>query len=210
MLVRKEDHTVLDSLPQILKLNAGGEPLEWISYQDSAYYIALDKVSWSTGSYEVRLRGGTNAKTGERSIMNIDTIIAVHSDKSPTQYRNPTPSLSNPQLFARDRYMCAYCGNVFPIKQLTRDHVLPKSKNGPDVWTNVVTCCKPCNQWKDDMTPEQAGMKLIYVPYAPSYHETMILKNKRILVDQMAFLLKGVSKKSRLHDMVKDGTIGSH
>jgi len=207
MLIRKEDNTdmVLDTFPQILALNAGGEPLHWISYKDSAYYMSLGKVLWSAGQYEVRLRGGTNAMSGERSIMMLDTIIALDNDLSPTKYRREVPALSNRELFSRDRHLCAYCSTTFSEKSLTRDHVLPRSKGGKDSWNNVVTCCKPCNQRKDDMTLKKARMQLVYVPYTPSYNETLILKNRRILADQMEFLLKGVSKKSRLHNYVKDG-----
>lgn len=207
LISNKEGHQskVLDTFPPILALNAGGEALHWITYKDSAYYMSLGKVLWSAGQYEVRLQGGTNAKTGERSFLMLDTIIALDNDMSPTKYRREIPALSNRELFSRDRHLCAYCGTTFPEKQLTRDHVLPRCKQGADVWNNVVTCCKPCNQRKDDDTLKQAGMQLIYVPYTPSYNETLILKNRRILADQMEFLLKGVSKKSRLHDCIRDG-----
>ena len=207
MLLHKEDSQFTEGLPKILALNSGGEALHWVNYQDSAYYSALGKILWSTGEYEVHLRGGTCAATGERSVMIIDTIIALDSKVSPTKYRSEIPALSNRELFVRDHHLCAYCGTVFGEKSLTRDHVLPKSKNGPDTWNNVVSCCRPCNQRKDDRTPEQAHMKLVYIPYTPSYNETLILKNRGILADQMQFLLKGVSKHSRLHQAVVDGQL---
>jgi 5-methylcytosine-specific restriction endonuclease McrA len=206
MLIRKEDNFVVDSsLPLVLALNAGGEALRWISYQDSAYYASKGAVLWSTGTYSVLLRGGTNVLSGKQSTLNIDTIIALNSKVSPTKFRKAIPTLSNKQLFARDRNLCAYCGLVYPSRQLTCDHILPKSHGGLYTWSNVVTACRNCNQRKDDMTPEQARMKLLYVPYVPSYNETLILKNRRILQDQMEFLLKGVSDKSRLHDMINAG-----
>jgi len=36
------------------------------------------------------------------------------------------------------------------------------------------------------------------VPYVPNRHEAFILANRRILADQMAFLLAGVPRHSRL------------
>lgn len=211
MLTNKEtNETIIDgagALPDILALNSGGEALNWISYQESAFYAAKEKILWSTGQYEVTLRGGTNARTGLRTILTIDTIIALDNNTSPTKYRRATPALTNRELFARDRHLCAYCGNQYFTSKLTRDHILPKSKGGPDAWENVVTSCRSCNQRKDNRTPEQAHMKLIYVPYVPTYNETLILKNRHILVDQMEFLLKGVSKKSRLHDSIRDGKL---
>ena len=213
MLIQKDSNqTVIETVDslRILALNSGGEPLNWITYQDSAFYAAKNKIVWSTGQFEVLLRGGTNAQTGERSTLVIDTIIALDNKTSPTRYRRETPALTNRELFARDRYLCAYCAVQFSAGKLTRDHVHPRSKGGPDVWENVVTACRGCNQRKDDRTPEQARMKLIYVPYVPSYNETLILKNRKILSDQMNFLMKGVSRASRLHDSIQDGKLVLH
>ena len=191
--------------PPVLICNAGGEALRWENYQESAYYVYLNKVLWSAGEYNIRLRGGINAASGKQSILTIDTILALNNDKSPTTYRTPTPALSNKRLFARDQHLCAYCGKIYPEKALTRDHVIATSKGGRDIWTNVVTSCKSCNQRKDDMTLRKAHMSLLYVPYAPSYNEALILEKRRILENQMVFLLKGVSQKSRLHDYTMDG-----
>ena len=198
----------MNGFPQILKLNSGGLPLGWITYEDSVYHAAKDNILWTMGEYEVLLRGGTNVKTGKRSTLTIDTIIAVKNSTNPYDYRAEAPALINKSLFARDRNVCAYCGNNFPAGQLTRDHVHPKSKGGPDVWENVVSSCRPCNQKKDDRTPEQANMELLFVPYVPSYNEALILQNRRILADQMEFLLKGVSEHSRLHAALAEGEIG--
>lgn len=42
-------------------------------------------------------------------------------------------------------YECAYCGST---KNLTIDHVVPRSKGGTDFTKNVVCCCHDCNQSK--------------------------------------------------------------
>ena len=42
-------------------------------------------------------------------------------------------------------YECAYCGSD---KDLTIDHVVPRSKGGTDFTKNVVCCCHDCNQSK--------------------------------------------------------------
>ena len=47
--------------------------------------------------------------------------------------------------------------------------------------------------------PEEARMTLMYLPYVPSLHEDMILRGRRILADQMDFLLASVPRSSRLH-----------
>lgn len=40
---------------------------------------------------------------------------------------------------------CAYCGSK---ENLTIDHVVPRSKGGTDIVTNVVCSCKECNNDK--------------------------------------------------------------
>ena len=42
-------------------------------------------------------------------------------------------------------YECAYSGSP---KNLTIDHVVPRSKGGTDFTKNVVCCCHDCNQSK--------------------------------------------------------------
>jgi 5-methylcytosine-specific restriction endonuclease McrA len=43
--------------------------------------------------------------------------------------------------------------------------VIPKSKGGSHEWMNVVSACEACNRFKDNRTPEGAGMTLLALPY---------------------------------------------
>ncbi len=188
------------NFPLVLKLDVAGNPDKWITYQDSAYYAAKDLIAWSMAPVAFTLHGGMNAKTGEQSTLVMPTIIAVRGDmKHKAKHASPVPPLSNKELFRRDKNLCAYCGEHFHNTGLTRDHVTPTCQDGSDTWNNVVAACGPCNKHKDRFTPEEADMKLIYVPYTPNRHEWLILKNKRILADQMEFLLKHVPDHSRLY-----------
>lgn len=185
--------------PLILQLDMAGNPCRWITYEDAAYYYAKDLVAWTVGDNEYTIRGGTSRVTCSQSKMDLNTIIAVRGEMGDKHiYR--TPTLTNRALFRRDQNLCAYCGNEFYQDKLTRDHVMPSSRGGKDVWTNVVTSCGGCNKVKDNNTPEEAGMKLLYVPYAPSRHEHLILMNRNILANQMEFLMAHVGKDSRLLD----------
>jgi len=69
--------------------------------------------------------------------------------------------MSKKNIMIRDRHTCQYCGNKYSSSTLTLDHIVPKSKGGKSTWENLVAACKPCNNWKADQTPEQAGMSLI-------------------------------------------------
>lgn len=70
------------------------------------------------------------------------------------------------QIMMRDRYTCAYCGKTGQ-SDLTIDHVLPRSRGGKSSYNNCVAACFSCNQRKDAMTPEEAGMRLLFNPTAP-------------------------------------------
>ena len=95
--------------------------------------------------------------------------------------------------------VCAYCGDLFHEDELTREHIIPFAQNGRDHWMNVVTACRACNHRKSSRTPEQARMPLLYAPYVPSLWEDFILRNRRILADQMEFLMAHLPKSSRLY-----------
>ncbi len=74
--------------------------------------------------------------------------------------------LSRQNVFKRDSYTCQYCGTQ---KDLTLDHVVPRSKKGKSTWTNLVTACKRCNTRKGDYSLEAAGLRLRKKPEKPSY-----------------------------------------
>ncbi|MEV0948689.1 HNH endonuclease [Rhodococcus sp. NPDC049939] len=67
-------------------------------------------------------------------------------------------------VLRRDRYRCAYCGRQ---GARTVDHVFPKSRGGGDTYGNLVAACARCNQRKADRTPEESGMRMLWVPSAP-------------------------------------------
>ena len=182
---------------KVLKLSAQGLPQSWISLEQAVVHYAAEDVRWEVGARIAVFRGGHNAATGEQSIITVNSIIGTRglSKLDPFQLK---PGLTNSKLFFRDRNMCAYCGNQFHEDILTREHIIPFAQSGIDSWMNVVTACRPCNHRKSSRTPEQAGMPLLYAPYVPSLWEDFILRNRRILADQMEFLMLHVPKSSRL------------
>ena len=190
-----------DNLPLILQLDVAGNPARWITYENAAYYATKELIAWSIGSDNVTLHGGIQRITGQQSILKLDTIIAIRGRVNDKQFRqmNRVP-LSNHTLFRRDQQICAYCVTRFPVKGLTRDHIIPTSRGGKNVWANVVSACGHCNKHKDDHLAEEVGMQLHFIPYAPNRAEYLILANRKILADQMDFLMKTVPAQSRLHD----------
>lgn len=184
--------------PSILKLDAYGTPVEWITYEKAVYYYSKELVAWTYGEDGFIIYGGNNRFTGTRSSLELPSIMAIKGKVHGIQNRRP--ALTNRALFRRDHNLCAYCATVYRPEDLTRDHIIPVSRKGQDVWTNVVTACGGCNRMKDDRTPEEADMPLVYLPYAPNKAEHLILMNRTIRADQMEFLLTKVNENSRLRD----------
>lgn len=110
-----------------------------------------------------------------KSIRNIEDYLSIDNTQIPKVIRlNYDVAVPNAELpfcrenvFVRDEYTCQYCGKKFRASDLTLDHVYPKSRFGPDIWENIVACCKECNQFKADKTPKEAGMKLLRRPFRP-------------------------------------------
>ncbi|MGZ8924449.1 MAG: HNH endonuclease [Nitrososphaeraceae archaeon] len=187
--------------PQILQLDVAGNPRQWINFERAAYYYAKDLVAWTMDNNKYTIYGGKNRKTTLQSYMDINTIIAVKGMGHNSSFKIPT--LTNKALFLRDQNICAYCGGEFNFGNLTRDHIIPSSRGGKDIWTNVVAACGDCNRFKNDHLIEEIGMNLLYVPYTPNRHEYLILTNRKILADQMTYLMSGITKESRLLNPIK-------
>jgi hypothetical protein len=183
---------------KVLQVDNSGTPQHWINLEEAAKLFCEGDVAWSTGKILARLHGGWN-KMGDRSFLDIPAVIGTHGRAS-IDLASCVPSLTNGKLFVRDRHVCAYCGEVFRSDALTRDHILPTSRGGKDIWMNVVSACLHCNGKKANKTPEEAKMPLLYVPYAPNWFEKFILEQgtRRILADQMDFLVPRLPANSRL------------
>lgn len=193
---------VADLQQQILRTDVAGMPLGWIDYRSAVRLHFLGQIAYSCGRVLFRLHGGINARTQRRSVLEVNTIIATNGNnqglaKARKKY---TPPLNNHALFQRDDHICLYCGSMFPRGKLSRDHVRPLSQGGPDHWNNVVTACLRCNNHKAGLTPEQAGMELLAIPFTPTHAEYIYLQGRNVLADQMEFLRAHFPRSSPLHE----------
>jgi 5-methylcytosine-specific restriction endonuclease McrA len=183
---------------EVLQLDVSGRPQAWMTVKEAAVLYASGAVAWTLGEAFHVMRGGVQRSTGLQSRIELHPIVAVRGSVPSRAWRT-APALTNPKLFVRDRQVCAYCGHHFGFDELTREHIVPVSRGGADSWMNCITACRSCNGRKGNRMPEEARMTLMYLPYVPSLHEDMILRGRRIVADQMEFLLASVPRSSRLH-----------
>lgn len=140
----------------VLVLNQDYSPLTVCSVQRAFLLIFLKKADLITEVENKRLRSISDSFPFP-SVIKIKYYISI-------PYKGVVMSRHN--IFKRDGGKCQYCGTS---RELTIDHVIPRSKGGKSTWTNLVTACKKCNSKKSDYALEKVGMKLLKVPIKPSY-----------------------------------------
>jgi 5-methylcytosine-specific restriction endonuclease McrA len=139
-----------------LLLNSSFEPVKVVSWKKAVVMVLLGKVE-VIEEYDRIIRGISFA-------LRLPAVIRL------TRYikkRTLIIKFSRQNVYIRDGGRCQYCGSLFSERDLTYDHVVPRSKGGETEWTNVVTCCTRCNLKKGGRTPEEAGMSLIRKPKPP-------------------------------------------
>ena len=152
------------SKPLILRLDIAGAPVRWIPWRDAVCLYSRELIAWTAGESAFTFYGGIGRHTGERSSVTVNSISALKHSKREQYSRRHIPPLNNHELFRRDGRLCMYCGREYPEYKMTRDHVVPLSQGGHDVWSYVVSACRPCNTHKGGRTPEQAHMSLLAIP----------------------------------------------
>jgi hypothetical protein len=114
-----------------------------------------------------------------------NVIVLNHYDKIPRQ----VVKFTQRNIWERDNATCQYTG-----KKLTRltgniDHVIPKSQGGKTCWENCVLAHKKINAIKADITPEQAGLKLLKKPLSPKIMPvSFYIRNSEYIKDWDIFL----------------------
>jgi hypothetical protein len=119
------------------------------------------------GKAEILKAGDNPIIAGEKEFLR-PLIIRLYNY---VKFRFHKLKINRNRLFRRDNYACVYCGNK---RNLTVDHVIPKSRGGQNTWLNLVTCCSHCNRVKDNRTPEEAGMRFLKQPYEPSIFSEVV------------------------------------
>jgi 5-methylcytosine-specific restriction endonuclease McrA len=148
-----------------LVLNADFRPLSYfplslLSWQDAVTAVFKEHVT-VVAEYDKVIRSPSTS-------MRLPSVVAV---RDYVKIANRV-AFTRFNVFLRDRFRCQYCGESFPAKDLTFEHVIPKSKGGETSWTNIVAACEPCNTAKDNRTE----MRPIRAPFVPTARELMAVR----------------------------------
>ncbi len=144
-----------------LVLNADYRPLSYYPlslwcWQDTIKAVFLDRVN-IVSEYDRQARSPSLA-------IWLPSVVSLKSYVRPTLY----PAFTRFNVFLRDRFACQYCGDA---KDLTFDHLVPRSRGGVTRWDNVVTACAPCNFKKGGKLPNESRMHPDQMPYRPTVYE---------------------------------------
>ena len=150
----------IDNCPALV-LNADFRPLSYFplslwSWQDTVKAVFLNRVN-IVSEYDQVIRS-------PRIEMRLPSVIAL-KEYIPSDRR---PAFTRFNVFLRDRFTCQYCGDGFPTHDMTFDHIVPRSRGGRTVWSNVVTACGACNLMKGNRLPQEAHMFPRYAAMQPS------------------------------------------
>lgn len=156
-------HSSVDGL-RTLVLNADMQPLSYAplsvwSWQDAFVAVHQERVIQIRAYEDVEIHSATES-------FQVPSVVALKSYR-----KRKRVTFTRYHVFLRDEFRCQYCGDQFPAKELTFDHVQPRSKGGLTTWENIATACAKDNLRKANKTPEQARMKLLRKPFKPSVHQ---------------------------------------
>jgi 5-methylcytosine-specific restriction endonuclease McrA len=123
----------------------------------------LRPVTWDEW-LTLPIRDGDNAVRTVRGAIRVPTVIvAVNFARVPKK----RPKLCARTIRERDGNRCQYTGALLHPDEGSLDHVVPRSRGGPDTWENLVWASKQVNSRKGDRLPHEAGLTLLKAPRAP-------------------------------------------
>lgn len=142
--------------------------------------VPLSVISWDKALSKVYKGNATVVEEYDDWILRSQTMtvkvpaIIALTNKRKVRHK---VRLSRYNILLRDDFTCQFCGDkyhIFDNKNLTKDHVIPKSKGGPSTWNNLVAACSDCNFEKGDrniMKPKKPA-------YKPDYWELAAKSDK--------------------------------
>ena len=159
----------------VLVLNQNYQPLNVCNARRAIVLLGRGKA-------ETLIDGDEHIATVTQRVRIPSVIRLIYMVKRPVVRRR----MSRRAVFYRDGFRCQYCG--MESKNLTLDHIIPRSRKGPHVWENVVSACIPCNHRKAGFTPREANMRLLTKPAAPRPNPYYIFHHRHIQDEWRQFM----------------------
>ena len=164
-------------MAQVLVLNKGYQPVSMISWQDAICLWYKDKAEILEGYEDSILHSW-------KSAMEMPCVIRLLYFVRPRKNTFRYQPFTRRNIYTRDEGKCQYCRKKITIREMSWDHVMPRSKGGKSNWKNIVCCCPECNRKKSSKTLHEAKMTLIRKPFSPTipiiYEKEIIQRIKNL------------------------------
>lgn len=144
---------------KVVVLDAGYQPLNIVPFRRAVGYLLAEKANVVEADLEAPIPALPDGTAFAPRVIAMRHAVAW-------MWTHDVP-WSRKKLLERDNWTCAYCGG----HGRTVDHIMPQSRGGGDTWMNTITACSPCNGRKDNKTPEEAHMPLLFQPYVLTRRE---------------------------------------
>ncbi len=140
----------------VLVLNSAFQPLSVIPERRLIVLLSKSKVTFLDDEVRLAIEQGISERrmVHDRPVI-VQLLANVHV---PRMALRPTRA----NILLRDDETCQYCGKH--SRDLTLDHVLPRSRGGQSTWENLVACCKACNGRKGNRLLKEVNMHLLRQP----------------------------------------------
>lgn len=159
----------------VLHLNADFSPmsvfpLSTMTWQDAIPGI-LKKKLYVVSEYDERI-----PTVNPVNAFKFPSVVVSANYVSKARHHAP---FNRENIWYRDMGKCAYCREDVSLRDLTFDHVYPRSLGGPADWENIVCACQECNVRKANKTVKQSGMNPHRMPHRPTAYE--LARNARLM-----------------------------
>jgi 5-methylcytosine-specific restriction endonuclease McrA len=140
----------------VLVLNSSFQPLSVIPERRLIVLLSKHKVTFLDNSMRELIEESIKARRLELERPVIVQLLA--NVRIPRVALQPTRS----NILLRDEETCQYCGKR--TRDLTLDHIIPRSRGGQSTWENLVASCKACNGKKGNRLLKEVNMRLLRQP----------------------------------------------
>src|SRR5258706_11136318 len=131
----------------VLVLNSSLQPLSVIPERRLIVLLSKQKVTFLDESVRQLIEESIQARRldSERPVI----VQLLANVRIPRMALQPTRA----NILLRDEDTCQYCGKR--TRELTLDHIIPRSRGGLSTWENLVASCRSCNGKKASHLPKE-------------------------------------------------------
>jgi len=167
----------------VLVLNSSLQPLSVIPERRLIVLLSKQKVTFVDESVRQLIEESIQARRLELERPVIVQLLA--NVRIPRMILQPTRA----NILLRDEDTCQYCGKH--SRELTLDHVVPRSRGGQSTWENLVASCRACNGKKGNRLLKEANMRLLRQPrpLTQEYAGVFLLRYPRLREAYEEFLM---------------------